>query len=640
MPRVAIFVSHRIDLDSKLIKNPLYHHMRCGAVDDKRKGIRIAGDDTGDNISDKHDYINEFTVQYWAWKNYDADYYGLCHYRRYLSFADHEFPTKQFQGFIEEQKITWQAANKYRLDSPYKICSEVRKYDAVYCEPFAVENAPTRGSKYKNYQASLVLHRRTLITEEHIDLLKTIIRENYPRYYAALLERLQSEEVIGFNLFVMRKELFFQMCEFEFGVIEQLLNKIDVTKYEGNSIRLVGYLGEILYGTYIQWLIDEGSYRLAEKQAVLFYRPEKENGEKHMNFQEKSKNVLKKVFLKISPAYRTARRVEEKQQQLLASYRGINTMLNRIYQRQEMALWLSQPVFPDDLTQAKLRFWHSYPKAEGDLRLIQEGNMWMLHRLKAICDEIGVRFWLHGGSLVGGLRHDGYVPWDDDIDVGMMREDLLALMEALQKSDRYVIREFYYEVLTAKGYRFMRKDMPSNAFVDIFPYDYYCLTEEDVPHEWGKMIDYKLEMKRQFHDLVTDYGFVPQNRALEDMPDLKIRLDKLLNQYCERVASKEPSEWIVWGMDNNFGHPGMPCWRIGRVFQKSDIFPLQECTFEGEMMYAPHNIQKYIYAEYGLDYLDMPNDMNVSKHIKNYFSTSTDMDNLRVLVADEQGRGK
>lgn len=84
MDDIKIFVSRRIDTNSTLINNPLYFPVRCGAVFDNSGSPAYAGDNTGDNISDRRNSFCEFTVQYWAWKNVKADYYGLCHYRRYL----------------------------------------------------------------------------------------------------------------------------------------------------------------------------------------------------------------------------------------------------------------------------------------------------------------------------------------------------------------------------------------------------------------------------------------------------------------------------------------------------------------------------------------------------------------------------
>ena len=53
MRDIKIFVSHRIEFDSLTVDNPLFFPMRCGAVDDKRAGCKMPGDDTGENISDQ-----------------------------------------------------------------------------------------------------------------------------------------------------------------------------------------------------------------------------------------------------------------------------------------------------------------------------------------------------------------------------------------------------------------------------------------------------------------------------------------------------------------------------------------------------------------------------------------------------------
>lgn len=67
--KIAIFVSHRIDLKSMVIDNPLYVPVRCGAaLDENDEGNVIMGDNTGDNISEKRISFCEYTVQYWAWK--------------------------------------------------------------------------------------------------------------------------------------------------------------------------------------------------------------------------------------------------------------------------------------------------------------------------------------------------------------------------------------------------------------------------------------------------------------------------------------------------------------------------------------------------------------------------------------------
>ena len=115
MTEIKIFVSHRIDLDSNTINCPLYVPIRCGAIYDKRNDITMIGDDTGDNISEKRLSFCELTVQYWAWKNVQADYYGLCHYRRYLSFSDYADGI-DIHGRITEKYIGEDFEKKYGID--------------------------------------------------------------------------------------------------------------------------------------------------------------------------------------------------------------------------------------------------------------------------------------------------------------------------------------------------------------------------------------------------------------------------------------------------------------------------------------------------------------------------------------------
>ena len=68
LPDISIFVSRRIDVNIMAVDNPLYRPMRCGAVFDTARNSAYAGDNTGNNISNKRLSYCELTVQYWAWK--------------------------------------------------------------------------------------------------------------------------------------------------------------------------------------------------------------------------------------------------------------------------------------------------------------------------------------------------------------------------------------------------------------------------------------------------------------------------------------------------------------------------------------------------------------------------------------------
>ena len=103
-----------MDLDSAVIGNRIFENYKCNAGS-ARCFLKMNGDDTGDNISDLAKYFSELSVQYWAWKNVDADYYGLCHYRRYLSFSDKRYKNTVF-NMVRELKLTPHEKKKYHLD--------------------------------------------------------------------------------------------------------------------------------------------------------------------------------------------------------------------------------------------------------------------------------------------------------------------------------------------------------------------------------------------------------------------------------------------------------------------------------------------------------------------------------------------
>lgn len=126
---IKIFVSHRIDKDTEIIDSPLYYNIRCGAVYDKREKVEILGDNVGENISEKRNSFCELTVMYWAWKNMQADYYGLCHYRRYLSFAEHS------ANIIEKNYIDSKLISEYKLNDINALKNLVNKYDILACYP-------------------------------------------------------------------------------------------------------------------------------------------------------------------------------------------------------------------------------------------------------------------------------------------------------------------------------------------------------------------------------------------------------------------------------------------------------------------------------------------------------------------------
>ena len=78
----------------------------------------------------------------------------------------------------------------------------------------------------------------------------------------------------------------------------------------------------------------------------------------------------------------------------------------------------------ESLSAAKQRFFMSLPPATGSTRLLQEGCAQLMTEFDQLCRDNNLPYWLDFGSLLGAVRHHGFIPWDDDTDLGMMREDI------------------------------------------------------------------------------------------------------------------------------------------------------------------------------------------------------------------------
>lgn len=267
---IKIFVSHRIDIESEPVENSIYVPVRCGAVFDKDNPMQMAGDDTGDNISDKRLSFCEFTVQYWAWNNVDADYYGLCHYRRYLSFAEKRFRPGGY-NMIQRPVLTKAEIKRFCLSDVKQIARIVRENDAVVSEYADVRKMSSPKGLVKSvkemwdaYEGEFYKNTPTDWILEQIDKKASKYSQSAREYYAGTKHR-------GFCCYVLKRELFERLCEFQFPILfeaeKHFINRNTIPTMR----RTPGFVGEILYGIFIYHLEHYEDCRIKSQQLVYFH---------------------------------------------------------------------------------------------------------------------------------------------------------------------------------------------------------------------------------------------------------------------------------------------------------------------------------------------------------------------------------
>lgn len=222
-------------------------------------------DNTGDNISEKNGMYCELTAQYWAWKNLDADYYGFMHYRRYFSFDNGELKRNHI-GFVELPYPNSTAMEKLHL-SDGELEAFVGQYDVISAKPEVMGKSDSC-TVYRQYDSNHKI--------EDLDLVLDIISEKHPEFKAAADEYLGGHKLYFGNMFIMKKELFFDYCEWLFDILAEHEKRGDFRDYSEYQRRVSGFLAERLWGVYLTWLRENRKLRVLEVPVCFFENTEED----------------------------------------------------------------------------------------------------------------------------------------------------------------------------------------------------------------------------------------------------------------------------------------------------------------------------------------------------------------------------
>ena len=238
------------------LDDELYIPLHVGS--EGKESIGYIGDNTGDNISKLNAYYSELSGLYWAWKNLDCDYLGLVHYRRYFTFISH-----RYNNTI---KINDVILNRESIDEL------LEQADVIVPK------------KRKYYIETIYSHYSNTFDSKHLDVTRQILEEFSPEYVRTFDDFMKQRSGYMFNMFIMRKELVDEYCQWLFPILDTLLQRIDTTNMTSFEARFPGRISERLFNI---WLLHKG-YIVKE---VPFMYLEK------VNIVQKGKAFLAAKFL-------------------------------------------------------------------------------------------------------------------------------------------------------------------------------------------------------------------------------------------------------------------------------------------------------------------------------------------------------
>lgn len=200
-----------------------------------------------------------------------------------------------------------------------------------------------------------------------------------------------------------------------------------------------------------------------------------------------------------------------------------------------------------------------------------------------ICKKYELSWWLDYGTLLGAVRHGGYIPWDDDIDIGMTRKDgekFFSIIESeikennLDDNVRLAFKSYHTGRLTAGRTIYYRPGGKAFiAAVDVFFYDF--IPDLSNIHE-------NFEKERKIFYKKYEKGADLDEACNESVLNLKI--------------NKNYDKYLIVGVEG----------AAFKIYESEKVFPLTQIIFEGKSFPCPNNYRYYLEIQYGSDYLHIP----------------------------------
>lgn len=340
---------------------------------------------------------------------------------------------------------------------------------------------------------------------------------------------------------------------------------------------------------------------------------------------------------------------------LNAKYDAIDASLRTEAERNKLRMEaLMKKAYPEDSpAEIRRRIFSLMPEAEGDARIMQKANAKLMFELDSICQKAGLPYWTAYGSLVGTLSRNGFIPWDDDIDICMMREDVEKLQSLCNSDPNYQLTLVYDGYVFCRQLRFSSRNENIPCFIDVSIWDWAAASSKENDDQYRNL---RLELMTTFGEIMESLPYwrergllysaesgeiaqgIPisrkdQNDSLAH-PEIEA-IEGLFQEYRNMayekgiLCNREDATAVAYGIDNIYDAP----WRR-TLWPLSMMFPAKPHPFEGGSINVPNDAIAVADECYpGWPYL--PNDILGHNHFtEGAFSNPAVRDALKAFISD------